>query len=146
MLHQRILITCTRCIWFYFFVLLVAFYDKQGIKTLSLEESEEFVLKECHYGVEEEVEEDDKDSDVCGGNNDDEVANAVDEEKNDEEKLDEKNGHVLDEMEEEAEGVEEVKQWRHSIPGWDDLKDMEYIETRLAQLSIDSQSTAKATE
>ena len=122
-----------------------AFYDKQGIKTLSLEESEEFVLKECHFGVEEEVEEDDEDDDVCDGENDDEAANVVDEGKNDEEKLDEKNGDIMNEVEEEAER-EEVNQWRHSISGWDDLKDMEYIETRLAQLSIDSQSTTKATE
>ena len=45
-----------------------AFYDKQGIRTLSLEESEEFVLKECDYGVEEEAEEDEGDGDVYNDN------------------------------------------------------------------------------
>lgn len=97
-----------------------AFYDKQGIKTLTLEESEEFVLKECDYDVEED-----------SGDEKDET-----EEQNDDQVNREEEGQVVEVVDGETDPSLEVKQpWRHSISGWDDLKDMEYIESRLVQIT-----------
>lgn len=78
-----------------------SFFDKQGITTLSEDDSVEFVLKEIDQAVEDsetELEED--------VNHEDDTINDIEDE-----------------------------QWRHSIKGWDDLKDMEWIETKLTELS-----------
>lgn len=78
-----------------------SFFDKQGITTLSTDETEEFVLKEIDLSVEEseiEVGED--------ANHEHNISNEL-----------------------------EGERWRHSIKGWNDLKDMEWIETKLTKLS-----------
>lgn len=108
--------------------MIKTFYDKQGIKTLNLEESEEFILKECDYGM-EEVDESDDEEEEQGEDNIDEFNIDVFEVKP------MKSNEDVEKDEEEENIDPEVKPWRHSIPNWDDLKDMAYIESRLDQIS-----------
>ena len=92
-----------------------AFFDKQGIATLSVDESEEFVLKEIDDDIEEIVDDESEEgsnNEEIKDNNETETEDCANEEEN-------------------KDSNDEVVECRFAIPeGWDDTKDMELLESK----------------
>ena len=92
-----------------------SFFAKKDIVALSDEECEKFIVREV------EIEEEDDEED-----DDDQDPELIDEESASEEG---NNDNVDDD---ENDGAPE--EWRHSIKGWDEAKDLDWLESRLDQL------------
>jgi serine/threonine-protein kinase RIO1 len=109
-----------------------AFFDKQDVTTLSVEESERFVLKEVDNSMEESKMSEENLGDVnlkCGNDGDVEV-------KEDSDIAD----YIGTDDTELEENCDIANKGKNKIHIWDDLKDMEWIESKLIELSSKASS------
>ena len=96
-------------------LMIKLFFDKQEIKTLSLDDAEKFVLKKIE-------------------NNLGDSENRIDEENDDsnEDIYSESTTALTIGMK--GEDIQEKHEWRHSIAGWDDAVNIEWLENYLAKM------------
>jgi len=94
--------------------LVNSFFEKQDIVILPPDQCLEFILEKLEQeGQGEEEEENEKKVENYSENN-----------------------KVEHQTEDDEESVESKEEWRHSIKGWDDMKDMEKLERMLAEIQM----------